>query len=98
MSECACINKLSCDHHNRVSRLATNTSIISRNIITGRSRMLCFDKVGVMLVPGGGCFGGGIDFGGYVRIGYVQEPQALLNGLQALREFMRNEYEKLPAA
>ncbi|OJJ80128.1 putative aminotransferase [Aspergillus glaucus CBS 516.65] len=56
------------------------------------------EQFGVMLVPGSQCFGGGIDFRGYVRIGYVQEPETLLDGLQALRLFMRNEYEKLPVA
>ena len=35
----------------------------------------------VMLVPGSQCFGGGIDFRGYVRIGYVKELETLLNGL-----------------
>lgn len=56
------------------------------------------EQVEVMLVPGSGWFGGGINFRGYVRIGYVQEPQTLLNGLQALRQFMRNDYEKLSVA
>lgn len=56
------------------------------------------EQFGVMLVPGSQCFGGGIDFRGYVRIGYVQEPETLLDGLQELRLFMRNEYEKLPVA
>ncbi|KAB8232888.1 putative aminotransferase [Aspergillus alliaceus] len=53
---------------------------------------------GVMFVPGSQCFGGGVDFKGYVRIGYVPENQVMIDGLQALREFMRNEYEQLPAA
>ncbi|KAE8371614.1 pyridoxal phosphate-dependent transferase [Aspergillus bertholletiae] len=55
-------------------------------------------QTGVMLVPGSLCFGDGVDFKGYVRIGYVQEPQVLVDGLQGLREFMRNGYEQLPVA
>ncbi|KAF7589800.1 hypothetical protein BBP40_003862 [Aspergillus hancockii] len=55
-------------------------------------------KTGVMLVPGSQCFGGGADFKGYVRIGYVQEHQVMVDGLQGLREFMRNGYEQLPVA
>ena len=55
-------------------------------------------QTGVMLVPGSQCFGGGVDFKGYVRMGYVPEHQVMVDGLQALREFMRNGYEQLPVA
>ncbi|KAJ5205494.1 Pyridoxal phosphate-dependent transferase major region subdomain 2 [Penicillium cf. griseofulvum] len=53
---------------------------------------------GVMLVPGSQCFGDGVDFRGYVRLGYVPEHQVIVDGLETLRRFMRDEYEKLPLA
>jgi aspartate/methionine/tyrosine aminotransferase len=56
------------------------------------------ERTGVMLVPGSQCFGGGVDFRGYVRLGYVQENQVIVDGLNSLRQFMRDEYEKLPLA
>ncbi|CAI7654078.1 unnamed protein product [Penicillium glandicola] len=56
------------------------------------------EMTGVMLVPGSQCFGGGVDFRGYVRLGYVQDNQVIVDGLNTLREFMRDEYEKLPLA
>jgi hypothetical protein len=51
-----------------------------------------------MLVPGSQCFGGGVDFHGFVRVGYVPEHEVMVDGLQALRKFMRDEHEKLPLA
>ncbi|PLB55882.1 aspartate/tyrosine/aromatic aminotransferase [Aspergillus steynii IBT 23096] len=56
------------------------------------------DKTGAMLVPGSECFGEGSAFKGYVRLGYVQETQVLADGLQALRKFMRDGYERVPVA
>lgn len=56
------------------------------------------EMTGVMLVPGSQCFGGGVDFRGYVRLGYVQDSQVIVDGLNTLRQFMRDEYEKLPLA
>ncbi|THW33448.1 putative aminotransferase [Aureobasidium pullulans] len=53
-------------------------------------------KTGAMLVPGSRCFGGDIDFRGYVRLGYVQESQIIVDGLKVLEDFMRSEYETLP--
>ncbi|THX77029.1 putative aminotransferase [Aureobasidium pullulans] len=53
-------------------------------------------KTGAMLVPGSRCFGGDIDFQGYVRLGYVQESQVIVDGLKVLEDFMRSEYETLP--
>ncbi|KAL3462178.1 pyridoxal phosphate-dependent transferase [Aspergillus heterothallicus] len=53
---------------------------------------------GVMLVPGSKCFGGGEDFRGYVRVGFVPEHNVMVEGLQALREFMVEEYHNVPAA
>ncbi|KAJ5778948.1 hypothetical protein N7457_006668 [Penicillium paradoxum] len=56
------------------------------------------ETTGVMLVPGSRCFGGGVDFHGYVRLGYVQDSQVLVDGLSSLRRFMHDEYDKLPLA
>ncbi|KAJ5380447.1 uncharacterized protein N7496_002875 [Penicillium cataractarum] len=50
------------------------------------------EKYGVMFVPGSQCFGNGRDFKGYVRVGYVPERQAMIDGLDALRKFMRDGY------
>lgn len=55
------------------------------------------EKSGVMFVPGSLCFGGGEDFAGYVRIGYVCETEVLEKGLEALRTFMEDEYEEVPS-
>ncbi|KAK9241171.1 pyridoxal phosphate-dependent transferase [Lipomyces kononenkoae] len=55
-------------------------------------------KTGVMLVPGSRCFGNNVDFRGFVRIGYVQEHRVVAAGLQELRNFMEEEYEKLAVA
>ncbi|KAJ5550775.1 hypothetical protein N7461_005473 [Penicillium sp. DV-2018c] len=55
------------------------------------------ERTGVMLVPGSLCFGGGEDFKGYVRIGYVNETEVLQQGLDALRTFMEDDYEDVPA-
>ncbi|KAJ5090945.1 hypothetical protein N7532_009629 [Penicillium argentinense] len=55
------------------------------------------EKSGVMLVPGSLCFGGGEDFHGYVRIGYVCETEVLEKGLEALGQFMEDEYEGVPS-
>ncbi|KAL4784573.1 hypothetical protein BJX76DRAFT_347700 [Aspergillus varians] len=54
------------------------------------------EQTGVMLVPGSLCFGGGEDFHGYVRIGFVCETQVLDDGLAALREFLEDGYEDVP--
>lgn len=54
------------------------------------------ETTGVMLVPGSQCFGGGVDFRGYVRLGYVQDNQVLVDGLNCLRQFMHDGYDQLP--
>ncbi|KAI4718678.1 putative aminotransferase [Aureobasidium sp. EXF-10727] len=53
------------------------------------------EKTGVMLVPGSLCFGDSRDFKGYVRIGYVQEQQAVVDGLKKLEDFMKTQYQAL---
>lgn len=54
------------------------------------------EKSGVMFVPGSRCFGNGEDFKGYVRVGYVPDRQVMVDGLEALRKFMRDGYDKVP--
>lgn len=56
------------------------------------------EKTGAMLVPGSRCFGGDVDFRGYVRMGYVPENEVMVDGLKALKNFMADEYEDLPLA
>ena len=57
---------------------------------------MLLDRVGVMFVPGSTCFGGGEDFPGYVRIGFVPETEVLEQGLEALKKFMEEGYEDVP--
>lgn len=54
------------------------------------------EEYGVMFVPGSRCFGDGHDFKGYVRVGYVSEREVMIDGLEALRKFMRDGYENIP--
>ena len=56
------------------------------------------DKTGVLFCPGNMCFGGGKDFKGYVRIGFVCETEILIEGLEQLGNFMRNGYDSIPLA
>ncbi|EFX05713.1 aminotransferase, class i/classii [Grosmannia clavigera kw1407] len=42
----------------------------------------------VLLVPGSRCFGGGLDFRGYVRIGYACETAVLAEGLARLDGYL----------
>ncbi|KAK9860045.1 Kynurenine aminotransferase, glutamine transaminase K [Penicillium brevicompactum] len=55
-------------------------------------------RTGAMLVPGSRCFGGDVDLRGYVRMGYVPENEVMVDGLNALKKFMADEYEDLPLA
>lgn len=57
---------------------------------------MLLEKGGVMFVPGSLCFGGGQDFRGYVRIGFVQETDVLKEGLEVLKSFMEDYYEDVP--
>lgn len=61
-------------------------------------------RVGVMVVPGGRCFGDGDDraegegegkreFAGYVRIGFVNETEIVRKALEEWRRFMYEEFE-----
>lgn len=56
------------------------------------------EKTGAFVAPGSYCFGGNTDFKGYVRIGYCCETKVLQDGLDAIRSFMEDEYEKVPRA
>lgn len=55
-------------------------------------------KTGVMFVPAAKCFGGGKDFKGHVRVGFVCETEVLKEGLAKLSTFMEEEYADLPTA
>ncbi|KAF2755070.1 PLP-dependent transferase [Pseudovirgaria hyperparasitica] len=54
------------------------------------------EKSGVLVLPGDVCFGP--EFAGYVRIGYVQRTEALQAGLDAMRMFMKREFDDVPLA
>jgi aspartate/methionine/tyrosine aminotransferase len=56
------------------------------------------EKTGVMFVPASRCFGDGVDFRGYVRIGYVPEHDVIVDGLKAVRSFMETDYDSLPVS
>ncbi|TFB03013.1 Aspartate aminotransferase [Trichoderma ghanense] len=49
------------------------------------------DKTKVLLVPGSLCFGRGVDFAGYVRVGYVGSSAVLAEALQKLGEHVRQK-------
>ncbi len=52
------------------------------------------EKTGVMFLPGDVGFGN--EWKGYVRIGYVNRTEVIKEGLEAVRLFMRKEYDDLP--
>lgn len=52
------------------------------------------EKTGVMLLPGD--VGFGEEFKGYVRFGFVCDTQVLKDALEALRVYMRKEYDDVP--
>ncbi|KAI9700920.1 MAG: hypothetical protein M1820_006681 [Bogoriella megaspora] len=53
-------------------------------------------KTGAMLVPGDFCFGE--EFKGYVRLGYVQEEDVLKEGLEALKQFLKKDFDDVKLA
>ncbi|KAI5371223.1 Putative aminotransferase, class-I, pyridoxal-phosphate-binding, aminotransferase, class I/classII [Septoria linicola] len=62
------------------------------------SKKFCRDvqeKTGVMLLPGDVGFGVE-EFKGYVRFGFVCETKVLKEGLDALRVYMRKEFDDVP--
>ncbi|CAI7566807.1 unnamed protein product [Penicillium pancosmium] len=54
------------------------------------------DKRGLLLVPGRKCFGDGVNFSGYVRLGFGGDTEELIAGLGALQSFLDNEYMDVP--
>ncbi|KAJ0416492.1 pyridoxal phosphate-dependent transferase [Aspergillus carlsbadensis] len=54
------------------------------------------EKKSVLLVPGSKCFGDGEDFQGYVRLGFGEETEHLQAALDAVHEFLEEEYGDLP--
>lgn len=56
------------------------------------------ERKGVLLVPGRKCFGDEKNFSGYVRLGFGGDTEVLTAALDALREFMHEDYELLPLA
>ena len=56
------------------------------------------EETGVLWVPGCHCFGKGRDFAGYVRIGFACAEDALKEGLEKVRTWLRKEFDDLPLA
>ncbi|EAW06453.1 putative aminotransferase [Aspergillus clavatus NRRL 1] len=57
---------------------------------------LLLERIGVLVVPGSLCFGEGEDFIGYVRIGFVSETEVLEKALEAMKEFLEDDYDEVP--
>ncbi|PGH13867.1 hypothetical protein AJ80_06136 [Polytolypa hystricis UAMH7299] len=53
---------------------------------------------GVMFAPGSKCFGNGVDFKGYVRVGYVIETEKLEEVLRLVGEYLEEGFESVPVA
>jgi aspartate/methionine/tyrosine aminotransferase len=49
------------------------------------------DDFGVLISPGSSCFGRGVDFRGYVRLGYVCETGVLVKGLKAFSQYLETK-------
>lgn len=56
------------------------------------------DKTGVLLVPGSECFGGGNEFKGYVRIGFVNQTDIIKEGLDKVTGFVRKFLDEVKFA
>ncbi|CZR64666.1 probable aspartate/tyrosine/aromatic aminotransferase [Phialocephala subalpina] len=54
------------------------------------------ERRGVLLVPGRKCFGDGVNFSGYVRLGFGGDTNELEAGLKALQGFLQNDYANVP--
>ena len=50
------------------------------------------EKNGVLLVPGRKCFGDGVNFSGYVRLGFGGNTDELIAALEALQMFLQKDY------
>ncbi|KAJ5454134.1 aspartate/tyrosine/aromatic aminotransferase [Penicillium daleae] len=53
-------------------------------------------KRGVLLVPGRKCFGDGVNFSGYVRLGFGGDTGELEVALDALQLFLQEDYSDVP--
>jgi aspartate/methionine/tyrosine aminotransferase len=53
-------------------------------------------KRGVLLVPGRKCFGDGVNFSGYVRLGFGGDTGELEVALDALQLFLQEDYADVP--
>lgn len=54
------------------------------------------EKRGILLVPGRKCFGDGINFSGYIRLGFGGDTDELIAGMEALQGFLDNDYVDVP--
>ena len=54
------------------------------------------EKRGILLVPGRKCFGDGINFSGYIRLGFGGDTDELIAGMEALQGFLDNDYMDVP--
>lgn len=60
--------------------------------------LLAQEKADVCLIPGRKCFGDGVDFEGYVRIGVGLHPTRVREGLSKLAEFMKEDFSSVPCS
>lgn len=58
--------------------------------------LLAQEKADVCLIPGRKCFGDGVHFEGYVRIGVGLHPTQVREGLSALARFMKEDFANVP--
>lgn len=58
--------------------------------------LLAQEKADVCLIPGRKCFGDGVHFEGYVRIGVGLHPTQVRIGLSALTRFMKEDFANAP--
>lgn len=58
--------------------------------------LLAQEKADVCLIPARKCFGDGVHFEGYVRIGVGLDPSKVREGLSKLRKFMREDFNSVP--
>lgn len=52
-------------------------------------------ETGVLVSPGGACFGAGREFTGYVRFGCCCETEVLRDGLGRMEEWMRGGFREV---
>ena len=52
-------------------------------------------EMGVLVSPGKSCFGQGVEFAGFVRVGYCCETEVLRQGLEKMGEWMRGGFREV---